>query len=738
MTRLGRLALLSAAAALALAPGRDGGAFAATRLFIRNHVNSNDVRGVAAWNGGLAAATTGGVVTVAMPAGPAAKVLSGPGGLPTNQTLCVAESPSGSLWIGTAGAGIARLRTDGRFRRTLTSFDGLPSDQVQCLTRTGDSVWVGTNAGVALFTEDAATSQVSLRRSDSNASTAGALISDNVRAIAVLGDTVWCATDLGLAAFASGAWIDRRDVYAGAVNSLVVAADTLWIGAATGPRAYAGGVLAPLAPGHAGTSLALGRAGGVIYSATNGPGVFRFTGAAWVSSGTGLPFGSTQALGTAPDGSLWTGTQQGLARLDPAAGAWSVLRTDGPIVDDFRSATTGATGAWFATGNTLGTGTGGLAQRYDGVAWSAITTTNTGGALQAAATFAVLLDRGGRLWLGHCCGDVPPEPRAERYDPDSETWVYPGPKNIWAYAQDAAGRVYGASDKNGVGVSIFDGTTAALLDSLTPQNTQGSAQGAGLTINDLRGIAFDASGRAWIALAQTGVDRWDGKGTDVHSDDAWAHFATGFPSQQTTSIAAVGPAVYVGTQSGVMVLRNDVADLARRDAINAATGGAAVRAVAADPRGVVWLATASGLARVDDAAPAVERFTTADGLVNDDVQAVAWDESRGILWAATTHGVSEIHPFTEGAPSFASDAYVYPNPLGPASGPLRIGGLKGPVSGEIRDLTGRRVRNFHADPVSNAVWDTMSADGTPAAPGVYLVLLRDGDRSRILRAAVIR
>ena len=42
------------------------------------------------------------------------------------------------------------------------------------------------------------------------------------------------------------------------------------------------------------------------------------------------------------------------------------------------------------------------------------------------------------------------------------------------------------------------------------------------------------------------------------------------------------------------------------------------------------------------------------------------------------------------------------------------------------------------DPAHNEVWDLRLANGSPAAPGVYVVVLRAGDRSRILRTAVVR
>jgi hypothetical protein len=60
------------------------------------------------------------------------------------------------------------------------------------------------------------------------------------------------------------------------------------------------------------------------------------------------------------------------------------------------------------------------------------------------------------------------------------------------------------------------------------------------------------------------------------------------------------------------------------------------------------------------------------------------------------------------------------------------------VTGEVRDLAGNLVRNFRIDPVSSAAWDLRDASGGPAAPGVYLVTLRDGSRVQTLRIAVTR
>ena len=729
--------LAAVVALVVLAAFAPNAATGATRIFTTNHVNSNDVRGLAAWDGRLAAATTGGVVLAEMPAGPFTKVLRSAAGLPSNQTLCAVASPAGRLWIGTAGQGLARLKPDGSFPRTLTTFDGLPSSQVQALFRTGDSVWVGTFGGVALFTENSTSGQVALRRSDSNASTAGGLISDDVRAFASLRDTVWCATGAGLSAFAAGAWIPRGDLLATAANALLAFRDTLWVGTTAGPRAYVNGVLEPVRAGHPLTnSLALAEAGGTVFSSTGGSGVYRHAGGAWSATGSGLPFGKTPALASAPDGALWVGAETGLARYDSGSNTWTAFQTEGPLVDAIERAAADARGAWFVTGNvSVASSGGGVVVHFDGASWSAVTTNGTGGQLQAAATFGLLSDRNGRLWFGHCCAGGTDPPRTDRWDPATDTWDQPQATNLWSFGLGPSGRVYGGANfEFGSGVYVFDEASAALLDSLTPDNTAG-----GLGENRIAAIAFDPSGRGWFAMAATGLDRWDNRGTDTHADDIWTHFATGFPSLQTTSITVLSDTyAYIGTTGGIVALQNGLIDLNRKDAINALIGGGAVTALARDPRGIVWIGSASGLIRLDHGTGALERFTVLDGLVNDDIRALAWDEARGVLWVGTSRGISQVRPSEEGAPAFDDGAFVFPNPLGPSSGPLRIGGLTGEATGEVRDVAGALVRRFRVNPAADVAWDLRGANGEPAASGIYLIVLRDGERTRVLRAAVAR
>jgi hypothetical protein len=193
----------------------------------------------------------------------------------------------------------------------------------------------------------------------------------------------------------------------------------------------------------------------------------------------------------------------------------------------------------------------------------------------------------------------------------------------------------------------------------------------------------------------------------------------------------------VGTVAGLARFENE---LVNGDATNAANSGLPslqVRDLELDSGGNLWVATPAGLARVDAASGAVEHWGTAEGLIDDDVRAVAWDRSRGVLWVGTAGGFSEVVPGSGGG-GFSDASYLYPNPLGTSGTTLRLGGITDEVSGEVRDVTGALIRRFQCDPSQNQVWDLRLANGTAAAPGIYLVVLRDGDRSRVLRAAVVR
>ncbi|HET7903400.1 MAG TPA: hypothetical protein VFM17_02460 [Candidatus Eisenbacteria bacterium] len=725
----------AAAAALAAALLAASSAGAATRLFVVNHVASNDVRAAGPWAGRLALATAGGLVLADTASLETAKLLRASSGIPSDNLLSIAESPAGYLWIGTADRGLSRLRPDGTFLRTLTSFDGIPSDRVQAILRSGDSLWVATNGGVALFAENPANGQFSLRRSDSQASTAGGIVSDDVTSLAVWGDTLWAGTAAGLSVYAGGTWTPRTAITAARVQALLVARDTLWIGTKTGLLVYAGG--AASLRGSSVETLSLGtHPEGVARGSVTGPLVERADGTEFAPGTGGLPTPRVQAILSTASGRVFAGTNGGLARYVGGTPPWEPVLSPGPIANGGVRIAANAHGAWVTLGNVSPPGyVVGALLHYDGRDWRAITSAGTGGQLQQASLFGILAARDGRIWLGHCCSNnfSDGRPRVDRWDPAADVWDRPQAYNIFGWTEGPGSRVTGVGVEYEQGVYFFDASSGALLDSLTPTNTAG-----GLTRENLRDAAYDAQGRGWFATADNGVDRWAGQGTDTRADDVWTHFATGFPSLQTTSVAAVSATdVWVGTRAGAVRIVNDLLDLAAMSRVNSILAGAGVNDLAIDSERGVWIASSAGLLRVA-ATGTVESFDVDDGLASTDVLGLAWDDGRDVLWALTAGGVSEVHPGFGDRFSFDDGSYLYPNPVGPSSAPVRLGGISGEVRGEIRDLSGARVRGFRADPASPEFWDLRDDGGNLVAPGVYLVVLRQGDFTRVLRVAVTR
>jgi ligand-binding sensor domain-containing protein len=706
----------------------------ATKLFVTSYINSNEIQGITVWKGLLTLATLGGIATYDTGTDRFEKILRSPAGLPSNDVLCVEVSPSGALWAGTADAGIARLLPNGSFRRTLSSFDGLPGDRVQALYVRGDTVWVGTGAGLALLIENPSNGQLSLTRTYTSASTAGALVGDDVRAFLQVADTLWCATTAGLSSFAAGVWQERRTALSRPATSLAFHADTLWAATDLGPYRYADGVFRAANSGHAFASQVLFADAAGFYSGSKSSGVRRYVSGVWLAHGSGIPSPQVAVLRDGPDGSLWAGTIDGIARYVLSADSWDARRSDGPRVSAARRAIVDSRGVWFATGNAYPPGSGrGVVLHYDG-GWSAITSGTTGGSFQSSDAFGILSDREGRLWIGHCCASGDPRPRLDLWDPATDIWSRPSAYNIITLDQAPSGLVYAAGVEMENGAYVFDAQTAALLDSLTPANT-----GGGLSSNNLRAVRFDAAGKGWFGSAARGLDVWDGKGTLDHADDVWAHHDVS-PSNEVTSLAVLDTnTAWIGTTSGAGRLVGNGFTRVLTTLGSPGLPSGQVNDLALDSRGNVWIATSGGLVRADaSGSGGIEIFTTQDGLVDEDVQALAWDAGHGALWVGTGKGISRVVPVFGDEPGFTDRTYVYPNPSRAAGGSLKIGGIQNALDGEIRDVSGALIREFHCDPASNEIWDLKSADGSPASSGIYLVVLRDKGRTKILRAAVVR
>ncbi|MFA6957403.1 MAG: two-component regulator propeller domain-containing protein [Thermoanaerobaculia bacterium] len=78
--------------------------------------------------------------------GTAFKLHSAPNDFPSNRLFALHADDDGTLWVGTDGDGLIRLR-DGKTKR-FTTRDGLPFDKIQSITDdTSGGLWIGTSRG---------------------------------------------------------------------------------------------------------------------------------------------------------------------------------------------------------------------------------------------------------------------------------------------------------------------------------------------------------------------------------------------------------------------------------------------------------------------------------------------------------------------------------------------------------------------------------------------------------------
>ncbi len=114
-------------------------------------------------------------------------------GLPGIRFECIALDHLGHPWVGGAGVGLSTF--DGNHWHTFTVDDGLPSNDVLCITNGADGrLWVGTRRGLGCVTHNG-----DVLHWQSQSLDAADLPADEIRALVVDEDgTLWLGTDWGL------------------------------------------------------------------------------------------------------------------------------------------------------------------------------------------------------------------------------------------------------------------------------------------------------------------------------------------------------------------------------------------------------------------------------------------------------------------------------------------------------------------------------------------------------------
>jgi len=153
----------------------------------------------------------------------------------------------------------------------------------------------------------------------------------------------------------------------------------------------------------------------------------------------------------------------------------------------------------------------------------------------------------------------------------------------------------------------------------------------------IRGIVVDATNKIWLGT-DNGLLRYDGRAWR-----AWRDSASGLPSNHVTALAASGAAMWIGTDAGLVRLRQkDDAYECRRFGESFGLGSQEIRCLAVqEANKTLWVGTNAGVSRLEitKEASTWKPWAAADGLLSDTAQTISVD-SKGDAWVSHQAGVS--------------------------------------------------------------------------------------------------
>jgi ligand-binding sensor domain-containing protein len=741
-------ALASALAAAGLLAALPGGSLAAGAW--QTHIRTKDYSDLLVTDDAVWCTTAGaGLLRFDRVTRTFTSITREPGSIASNDLTSIAFDRVGRLWVGTFASGASRLSADGATWELVNAFDGLPVDSVTTMTVVGDTLWIGTRGGIALWDGR----QVLGSLPDGNTVSFDTTFSSAaITGVAQLGDTLWLSTPRGVGfARTSTNLSDWRKANAG-LPTLVV--DRLAKGGGS-LFALANGIVYRWQPTSAqwvttglssafnleeshGTVVASAASGiwrlpedGTVFiqipnSPVAGPGLGNDTEVAVDPTGTTHYAANSAGLWEEPsDGTAWTP----YIPLGPPGNTYSNIVIDGPRV--------------YAA--TRGEGIG----RWDGSAWFAWLPVTCDGCPNTfkypGEVFGMLADRSGYKWVS--CWRFAMERFDDAVEPDvfEHKWTATGDDTrhtlAFGAALDSSGGAGGhwfGMDTDNLGVVVPLG-----LDYYDSTGTHVGSWGPGTPIGSrvrngkIRAVTVDKAGRVWVGYAgaaNSGVDHFVRRPIDTYDFETVA----GTTSFDVWAIVAHGDSIWVLTDRNLRRISRGPGTprLISLTYDTPAGRPLGLRLMDVAPNGDVYVGSEEGVRRYRPGGD-TEDFTTANSpLASNDVRAIAVDRSTGVVWFGTAAGLNRYDPGYQPPalpPGVDDTLRVFPNPatLNGAGIQLRLQGTTDGYVGGIYDVRGRLVFPFTTTVRGQVFWNGRDRDGVLAKPGVYFVRAdREGRRAR--------
>ncbi len=426
-------------------------------------------------------------------------------------------------------------------------------------------------------------------------------------------------------------------------------------------------------------------------------GLFRYDGARFTAFGVPGVGEVVQALAETPDGTLWAGTNGGLAQLRD--GSWQVVDSVGwNSIPTQSSLLADAQGRlWVATTGGLLVGTpkgrdyvftrlpnpeevseaGAYGVHIDpaGTVWFGcghkLCTVKSGNAFEISGDTglpddrwdSILTDRAGNLWI-RSLRQAMVRLKGEQKFRERDSGLAPAMWGVTGLYLDRDGQLFAPSE---AGLSFLSGDS---------WETIGIEQG--LPVNPTCCVLQDREGSIWIGLSGAGVVRWRGYGqwqSWTRSEGLAGHSLQAMHRDSSGTL-------WVGTENGLQRFGSD-RTFSRAWTEKDGLAGRKVRAIISTADGAIWVGTApGGVSRLDPRTGKIQRFELGDegpdvevaGFVIDREDRL-WVTTKGALYRSTP--LDQTPQFERQIPPLSSSAETFSQVLIDGEGRWWLGGSQG-------------------------------------------------------------
>ncbi len=676
-----------------------------------------------------------------------------PGTIASNHLTSLAFDRVGRLWVGTFESGVSRRAADGTTWELVNAFDGLPGDSVTTITVAGDTLWIGTRGGIALWDGR----QVLGSLPDGNTVSFDTTFAiPAITGIVQLGDTLWLSTPRGVGfARATTNLTDWRKANAGlptlAVEHLASDGQALFAQAGGSVYRWEPDSLKWFSIGSIGRVHNLKEDYGTVLVGTS-LGIWRHrAGTASFTQITDSPV-AAPTDGDDPEPSVdptgftthYAGNSAGLWEEPATPGPWALYPPPGPPGNTYSNIVIDGTRVYAAT-RSEGIG------RWDGSSWFAWLPGACAGPCpntfkNATEVFAMLVDREGQKWVS-CWGYA-----MERFDDSVEPPLF---THFWTQGGSEVPHTVAfgaAADSNGgrwFGMDTWDPERfeALGLDFYDATGVYAGTWGPGLPSlvrgGKIRAITVDKAGRIWVGYAgaaNSGVDHFTGFPESPNPDFRTVANTT---SLDIWGLVAHGDSIWVLTDRDLRrISRTSVPPRVVQSQSTPAGRPLGTRLMDVAPNGDVFVGSEEGV-RWYRGDGTTQDFTIANSpLAANDVRAIAVDRATGVVWFGTAEGLNRFDPAYRPPalpPGVPDSLRVYPNPatLTGLGLQLRLLGASAGYTGGIYDLRGRLLHRFATADRGQIFWDGRDDDGVLVKPGVYFVRAEGGGRQARARFVLL-